>query len=211
MRTHFFFILGLIVAVPLLAHAQSTQNFVPLTNLPGIAEFAKSPSLPNLLNNIYKICIGIAATLAVLQIMRAGIMYMGGDSVTEKKEARDLIAMSIIGLLLVLSPVIVFSIINPEILKLDINTSTLSTSPVTSDDFGAVEKSLWTDYGGDASVAKDRCTSQGGVPSYVCRPQDTSKQYVIQPGQKCGAGETIATVCKPGNGAPATKNSCDNN
>jgi hypothetical protein len=52
--------------------------------------------------------------------MRAGIMYMGGDSITEKKQARDLIAMSLVGLLLVLAPTIVFGIINPDILSLKI-------------------------------------------------------------------------------------------
>jgi hypothetical protein len=62
--------------------------------------------------------------------MRAGVMYMGGDSITEKKEARDLISMSVIGLILVLSPVIVFSIINPDILSLRLGA--IKLDPVSS-------------------------------------------------------------------------------
>lgn len=120
MRTYFYLFLLVLVIVPLAVHGQaSNNNFVPLQpGIPGVKEFATSGSIPDLLNNIYKICIGVAATLAVLQIMRAGVMYMGGDSITEKKEARNLISMSVIGLVLVLSPVIVFSIINPDILSL---------------------------------------------------------------------------------------------
>jgi hypothetical protein len=53
-------------------------------------------------------------------------MYMGGDSITEKKEARNLITLSIVGLILVLTPVIVFNIINPDILKLDISAGNLA-------------------------------------------------------------------------------------
>lgn len=118
----YFAFLFLLLGLPLLALAQS--DFVPLTNIPAIKEVGDAITTPEglsiFLNNIYRLAIGIAAVVAVLQIMRAGIMYMGGDSVTEKKEAKNLIAMSIGGLILVLSPVVVFSIINPEILSLKI-------------------------------------------------------------------------------------------
>lgn len=114
----------LFLALPLSVLAQGT-DFVPLTNIPAITEVGNAITTPEglavFLNNIYRLCIGIAGVIAVLQIMRAGIMYMGGDSVTEKKEAKNLIALSIGGLILVLSPVVVFSIINPEILSLKIN------------------------------------------------------------------------------------------
>ena len=101
------------LTLPAFAYAQGT-DFIPLLpSLPGISETASSNSLAPFLSQIYKICIGLAAVLAVLQIMRAGILYMGGDSITEKKQARELIGTALAGLLLVLSPVIVFSISNP--------------------------------------------------------------------------------------------------
>ncbi len=115
-------------ALPALAYAQGI-DFIPLLpSLPGITEVSKANSLAPLLSQIYKICIGLAAVLAVLQIMRAGIEYMGGDSVTEKSHAKALIGTSLAGLLLVLSPVIVFSIINPDILNLDIGAKNLQTT-----------------------------------------------------------------------------------
>lgn len=131
------FLLSLLV-LPIAAFAQTATGtdpgtgFVPLSNIPFIQSAGNALNLQSFLNDIYRICIGAAAALAVLQIMRAGIMYMGGDSVTEKKEAKNLIAMSIGGLVLVLSPVIVFSIINPEILSLKIDTTGLTPAAIPS-------------------------------------------------------------------------------
>ena len=111
----------LLASLPLAALAQDT-SFIPLTqNTPFLEGAGDASTLPVFLNNLYKICIGLAAVIAVLQIMRAGVMYMGGDSVTEKKEAKNLIGLAIGGLILVLSPVVVFGIINPDILSLKID------------------------------------------------------------------------------------------
>lgn len=108
--------------------SQNPQNFVPLLpSLPGLQDVQTQASLATFLSTLYKLCIGAAAVLAVLQLMRAGVMYMGGDSVTEKKDARNLITLSIVGLILVLAPYIVFSIINPAILRIDINARDLQT------------------------------------------------------------------------------------
>lgn len=123
------------LASPLVGLAQTGEGFVPLTNIPGLTDTGNSPNLTIFLNNIYRICIGLAAVIAVLQIMRAGVMYMGGDSFSEKKDAKNLIGLSIAGLILVLSPTIIFGIINPDILDLKINKlGDLKTnfSPVTN-------------------------------------------------------------------------------
>lgn len=108
------------------APAQESVGFIPLTDLPGLREAANSSTIPVFLNNVYKLCIGAAAVLAVLQIMRGGITYMLGDSITEKKEARTLMLMSVVGLMLVLSPVIVFGLIDPRILSLQLNFGNLA-------------------------------------------------------------------------------------
>ena len=111
--------------------------FVSLTNIPALEGAGNAATLPAFVNSLYKLAIGLAAVLAVLQIIRAGIMYMGGDSVTEKKEAKNLIALSIGGLVLILSPVIVFSIINPKILDLQIaGLSELASTTVTTYESG---------------------------------------------------------------------------
>ncbi|HEY0011040.1 MAG TPA: hypothetical protein VGB97_04010 [Candidatus Paceibacterota bacterium] len=102
-------------------------KFVPLTNLPGIEDASKPDTLPDFLNYLYRLCIGIAAGIAVLQIMRAGAYFMfHKGSVGHNEQAKHLISSSLLGLLLVLSPAIVFGIINPDILKLKLDLSSLS-------------------------------------------------------------------------------------
>lgn len=123
----YIFLSTILLTTPFLAFAQDT-NFVPLTNLPGISGISGSPDITTLLNNIYRLCIGAAAVIAVFQIMRAGIMFMfNKGSISENEEAKQLISMSILGLILVLSPVIVFGIINPKILELNFGVENLKT------------------------------------------------------------------------------------
>ena len=68
----------------------------------------------------------------MLQLIHAGILYMGGDSVTEVKQAKDLIASVFLGLILVLSPVIIFSLINPKILSLNVGFDKLQSTSAPS-------------------------------------------------------------------------------
>lgn len=120
----------LVLILPAVALGQTSgADFVPLTNLPGIDEVAGEPDLSPFLNQLYRLLIGAAAVIAVIQIMRAGIKFMTNKgSVSENQEAKQLIQMSVVGLVLILSPVIVFSIINPKILNLEIDTGSLRTS-----------------------------------------------------------------------------------
>ena len=97
-------------------------GFVSLSCIPGFAAAVGEGGLTAFFNLLYQMCIGVAAVLAVLQLTRAGIMYMGGDSITEKKEAKRLISISIIGLILVLSPVLILNLINPSINNFDLLT-----------------------------------------------------------------------------------------
>lgn len=121
MKKFLFALLIVSATLPLFALAAAdSPAFVSLTNIPALQGAGNADTLPTFVNSLYKIALGLGAVLAVLQIIRAGIMYMGGDSVTEKKEAKSLIALSIGGLILILSPVVVFSIINPSILDLKI-------------------------------------------------------------------------------------------
>jgi hypothetical protein len=150
MKQTLFFIGSLALLTPVLVFAEDTA-FVPLTNLPGISGVSGSPDITSILNNIYRICIGAAAVIAVFQIMRAGVMFMfNKGSISENQEAKQLVQMSILGLILVLSPVIIFSIINPKILELNFGVDQLktdfsggisgetSTAPGTGGDDGAV-------------------------------------------------------------------------
>lgn len=116
-----------LVLVPAVAFGQD-RSFAPLTSIPGLDAAGDSPDITAFLNQLYKICIGAAAGIAVLQIIRAGIYFMTNKgSISENEKARELLQGSVFGLILVLSPVIVFGIINPKILELNFNAERLES------------------------------------------------------------------------------------
>ena len=120
----FFLFLGL--APHALAQSVTTctpGTFCALAPIPGLTEgvVANSAGLATFFNNLYKFLIGIAATLAVIEIIWGGLEISTQDSVSKQSDGKKRITNAILGLVLVLSPVIVFSIINPKILNLDLN------------------------------------------------------------------------------------------
>ncbi len=108
------------------------QGFVPLAGIPGLTtgEVAGSGNLALFFNNLYKYLIGLAATLAIIQIIWGGIaIATNKDDVSKILDEKGKIYNAIFGLILVLSPVLVFSIINPNILNLSLNLPPLGTTP----------------------------------------------------------------------------------
>jgi hypothetical protein len=121
-------VLGLAAAAtgPGAVQRQSVDSgFVPLTDIPAVKEITNANGgLTKFFNYLYVLAVGAAAIIAVLQFVRAGILYsVMSTGVVEKREARGLMMMSVLGLLLVLSPALVFGIINPDILSLRIGTT----------------------------------------------------------------------------------------
>ncbi|HEY4500736.1 MAG TPA: pilin [Candidatus Paceibacterota bacterium] len=112
-----------------LAPEAFAQGFVPLAPIPGLTEgvTANQEGLAAFFNNLYKFAVGMAAMLAVVEIIWGGLEISTKDSVSKQSDGRNRIEQAILGLVLVLSPVIVFSIINPSILNLSINLPELDT------------------------------------------------------------------------------------
>lgn len=113
------------------AHAADT-GFTALAPIPGLTDTTPgsvidSATLANFLNNLYKYLIGLAAALAVIEIIWGGLEYSTQDSVSKKSDGKARIYQAILGLVLILSPVLIFSIINPGILNLSINLPKLDT------------------------------------------------------------------------------------
>jgi Type IV secretion system pilin len=155
-------LLAVFFIIPSIACAQS---FTPLTSLPGVADATATPDLAAFLSNLYKLCIGAAAILAVLKIIQGGITYMLGDSITEKKEAKHHISMAVLGLVLVLSPALVFGIIDERILSLDIGKSIAGLATEPGDGSG--------NQNGVPSPGADTGTDNGGGTPDTSNP-DTS-------------------------------------
>jgi hypothetical protein len=122
-------------------------GFQPLAPIPGLddttANNVTATSLASFLQNLYKYLIGVAAIIAIIQIIRGGIEYATVDNVGKKTDGKRHIQQALFGLVLVLSPALVFTIINPAIINLSLNlpplntpqgTSTLGTAPTTTTD-----------------------------------------------------------------------------
>src|SRR3990167_8970154 len=112
-----------------LAPHVSAEGFVPLAGIPGLTQGATADTagLANFFNNLYKFAIGMASVLAIIMIILGGLQYATQDIPGAKQEGKDRILQAILGLILVLSPALVFSIINPNILNLSINLKPLDT------------------------------------------------------------------------------------
>jgi hypothetical protein len=111
------------------------QAFVPLAPIPGLTKGATADAagLANFFNNLYKYMVGLAAALAVLQITWAGIeIAINKENVSKITDSKGRIYNALFGLVLVLSPVLVFSIINPSILNLSLNLPALDTKSGTN-------------------------------------------------------------------------------
>lgn len=197
------FALSVLVLAPVVAFADN--NFVPLTNLPGIADAGGAPSLPYFLNNLYKICIGAAAVIAVLQIMRAGVLLMTNTgSISHNEQAKDLMRNSVLGLVLVLSPAIVFGIINPKILNLDLDVSGLKSAPRTSTDTVIPQDNTYID---DQPGAQVRCADKGGrsVPgssgTFICTlPTGSCPVFSTVSSSTTIVGKPLETCCSAQSG-----------
>src|SRR6266481_8825422 len=119
--------------------AFASDQFIPLTSLPGLSSVsASSLSLPAFINNLYRLSIGAAAFFAVIQIAWAGFIFLSSaDSISKNTKAKQKITNAVIGLVLVLSPYVVFSVINPKILDISLNFSGLQTKNGTTSSNGA--------------------------------------------------------------------------
>ncbi|MGD0328708.1 MAG: hypothetical protein ABSB00_03320 [Minisyncoccia bacterium] len=161
--------------------ASATQNFVPLAGIPGLTQNVPETSagLAGFFNNLYKYLIGIAAILAIIVIIYEGIrIATNQDNVSTLMSSKNRIWQAIFGLVLVLSPVLVFSIINPSILNLSLDLPKINlTSTTTSTGTGTQTPTVDTSSG---------CTVTGtsGILQFAtCPSLAAAKTW----GQSCGA------------------------
>jgi len=117
-------------AVPLFVSANN--NFVSISDFPAF-NFSGASSLSIFINSLYTYLIGIAVVLTISEIIWAGFLWMGsGASVTSKESGKKKLEQAIIGLVLVLSPVIIFNIINPQVLSLRLDTNQMEITQPNS-------------------------------------------------------------------------------
>lgn len=200
-KTFIAFSLFAIAFITSVAHA---QGFVPLAEIPGLTQgiTANQAGLANFLNNLYKYLIGLAAALAVVEIIWGGLEISTQDSVSKKSDGKQRIYNAIFGLVLILSPVLVFTIINPSILNLSINLTPLKTTP------GAGGAGSGGSGGPPTVDTTTNCSvsGTGGILQIaVCPSPETARIW----GQGCTAGNlssvTNLNSTDPSNGVATTK------
>lgn len=150
------------------------QGFVPLAPIPGLTDIQPtSGGLADFFNNLYKYLIGVAAILAVIMIIWGGLEISTQDSVSKNKDGKERIYNAIFGLVLVLSPVLVFSIINPSILNLSLNLEPLKITTGTGGWGGTGTQAL-------ASVDANGCNITGTLlKTATCPTQAAAQQFVV--------------------------------
>ncbi|HMO77611.1 MAG TPA: pilin [Candidatus Paceibacterota bacterium] len=91
--------------------------FVPLVGIPGVED---DSDLGTYINALYILSISLAALLAVIKIIVAGVKWMMTDIVTGKEEAKKDIQGALTGLLIVISAVVILTLINPNLTNINL-------------------------------------------------------------------------------------------
>jgi len=104
----------------------SQQGFTALAPIPGLTDQSatsvlNATTLANFFNKLYLYLIGVAAILAIIEIIWGGLEISTKESIPMKIKGRQRIWQAVLGLVLILMPYLIFSIINPSILNLSAN------------------------------------------------------------------------------------------
>lgn len=155
----------LLIGVPTLLLAATPPPYSPLVGIPGVTD--PGLSFGDYINALYALSISIAALMAVIKIIIAGMKYMLSDVVTSKSEAISDIQGAVFGLIIVISAVLILTVINPQLTTTNVFLDTIQatakpSSPVTP---GTTITKHGYKYAVATTVSdfKTTCESGGGV------------------------------------------------
>jgi len=117
-----FFLTSILLGITLLPASALAQNF--LVGIPGIG--SPTGDFDGYINAIYAMFISIAALLAVVKIVIAGVKYMFTDIVPQKTQAKQDIQGAIFGLVLILGAVLILTVINPDLTNFNLEQSQIA-------------------------------------------------------------------------------------
>jgi hypothetical protein len=99
------------------------------------------------INTLYALSISVAALLAVIKIVIAGVKWMTTDIAPSKGEAKKDIQGALIGLLVVLCAVLMITIINPNIINVNLTIGTPAITGPGGSGSATLDPSLVDDRG----------------------------------------------------------------
>ncbi|MEK7604371.1 MAG: hypothetical protein AAB442_01045 [Patescibacteria group bacterium] len=171
-----------------------SSGFVALAPIPGLTDAANTSvvnasSLANFFNNLYKYLIGLAAVIAIIQITWSGIrIATNQDSVATVTDSKGNIYNAIIGLVLVLAPVLVFSIINPSILNLSLKLPEIKTPGSNATGSGGGNNG-----GGSVVDTATGCTVTGTLlKKAACSTRQKAQDFAAS----CSTGSGSVSSCQ---------------
>ena len=172
------------------------KSYEPIVNIPGVSSDGTNRTLPDLLNALFRILIGVGAMLAVIRIAISGVKYMASEtSISSKEEAKQDITNSVFGLLVLLAIFLLLTVINPQLTNLNFLTGA-SLPPITtthgdalrtydeaSDASGLSAKEI-----GELEEGCDGTLVLGGVDrrTFRCEPSTSEGEEFVP---ECGEGE----------------------
>lgn len=95
----------------------NTRTYQPLVGIPGVDNAVTN--FGTYINQLYFLAISLAALLAVIKIIIAGVKYMLTDLGSSKADAKSDIWGALLGLLLIISAFLILTTINPNLANLD--------------------------------------------------------------------------------------------
>jgi len=119
MKSFFTTILLVVVLIPTSVFAEEAANNF-LVGIPGVGD--PTGDFDGYINAIYAMFISLAALLAVVKIVIAGVKYMFSDIVTQKSQAKKDIQGALFGLVIVLGAVLILTVINPDLTNFNLDT-----------------------------------------------------------------------------------------
>ncbi len=102
---------------------ETVDRYSPLVGLPGVDP--NTSDFSAFVNALYALSISIAALLAVIKIVIAGVKWMLTDIVPAKSEAKKDIQGALTGLIIVLSAVLILTVINSNLVDVKMSIDKL--------------------------------------------------------------------------------------
>ncbi len=178
MNSKFYFLLFVVLLVPVFVFAQAEPVY--LVGIPGVPNIGTD--FNSYINALYTLSIAVAALLAVIKIIIAGLKWMLTDLVTSKEDAKKDIQGAVLGLLIIIAAVIILETINPQLTKTQIFIAPSDSLDFSQNEVDNREIDCKSQYGDSAWVnmngamvcdpAQNEVLKEYGgfVKDYNCKP-----------------------------------------
>lgn len=190
----------ILLLIPVFSYGQS--DFVPLIGIPGLDPGGLDSN--TYINALYIIAISLAAALAVVKLLLAGLRYIVSDVIPSKEQAKKDIRNALIGLLIVIGAVLVLNTINPNLTDLDVlrfeQLSTAAPDRVIVNRTGSPATTPITP-GTQVGTDNNSCLNPSQLRAFEARCPTQVETRPVSPG--CVSARCVSTGTNT-SGSPAT-------